>query len=588
MSKKTSRIPGCILGILYGLTIVFGYQARNFGEIRVKSPLTYLSILLWSGVAAGFFLLTWEGLQRHIGGKKPNERPDENPSREAVFEDTKKKRRFPDPVWPVSSALIFLFYFINLLGVYPGFFVYDAGYELDEVLKRRFDNQHPLFHVLSMGGVIQGVHKITGDYNLSIAAFILFQAAVSALIYGWMIREFTREIIPPAAGWKKDTGPDRGGASKQGDPLKTHGKGILFIAVWVLYLGLFPVIVMYALCSAKDGLFTGFMLMTILYIRRYLKDRRDFEGKKSPSFWLLVSFAVLMMLYRNNGVYAFLIFGVLAVFILYFRGIDERKPAIAFVLSVLIFGAVSRILTLGTRAGDVGHREILTVPIQQMARIAAYDPESLSAEEKSAVLKYIPEEGIRHYTPKCSDEVKIEFDEGAYEQDKAGFYRLYLKLGLKHPSAYLTAWVMTSYGMWDPNAVIDGYGGRSVYTFTYGESSYFGYETEPPGERKPFIPFIDRFFRWISLDPWIQRAPVIRLLFAPGFLLWVYLYFFGFLVFSGKRERALPYILPLCVVFTCLFGPMSLVRYVYYLWILVPMLVYDSLRTDDAPAGKRS
>ncbi|MBR4767954.1 MAG: hypothetical protein IK088_03155, partial [Lachnospiraceae bacterium] len=291
--------------------------------------------------------------------------------------------------------------------------------------------------------------------------------------------------------------------------------------------------------------------------------------------------AVLMMLHRNNGVYAFLIFAAFGALILYLKKRNETRFFLYCLLAVLLYGTLNRGLLLATNATDVGHREILTVPIQQMARVYAYDSGSLIEEEKSAIERYVPKIALEKYNPKCSDGVKILFQENEYLKDKKEFYLLWLKLFAKHPAAYLNAWVMTSYGLYYPGAVIDGYAGNEVYTFVYGESSYFGYETEPPGERHSLIPAIDRFYRFLSLDPKIQRIPVLRLLFAPGFLLWVYLYFAGFLIYCGRYETALPYILPLCVVFTCLFGPMSLVRYVWYLWIFAPVIVYEALTAGD-------
>lgn len=45
-----------------------------------------------------------------------------------------------------------------------------------------------------------------------------------------------------------------------------------------------------------------------------------------------------------------------------------------------------------------------------------------------------------------------------------------------------------SYGFWYPDTVIDVYSDNSVFTFTYKDSSYFGYEVEEPGFRDSRIP----------------------------------------------------------------------------------------------------
>lgn len=451
-------------------------------------------------------------------------------------------------IWICGSLIIWLCYFIVFLGVYPGFFVYDAAEELSEVATRSFNTQHPLLHVLSLGGTIQAVHKLTGDYNSAIAVFILIQMTAFALILGYFIYFLRKNEIT----------------------------GKVSSVILMLYFGLFPVLSMYALCSSKDVMFAGFLVLVFVCVKKYIAAPELYSKMRhNKEAWFFVLFSVLMMLFRNNGVYAYMLFGAIACFILYRLEKREYTAAKLFIMAVLLYGVITRGMELITDAQDVGHREILTVPIQQLARIYAYDNEALSENEKAGIELFIPKEALLRYDPACSDLVKIAFDEKAYEENKADFYKLWIKLGYKHPTAYLKAWAGTSRGLLVPGALIDGYKGRTVYTFTYGESSYFGYETEPPGERKPLIPYIDEIFRYISLDVRFQYLPVIRYIFSPGFVLWVYIFCFALLIYKKRTAAALPYILPLCVVFTCLFGPMSLVRYVFYLWIFVPAIICE-------------
>ncbi len=534
------KITCGLFGILYGISCVFGYQAQCYREIRFRSGTTYLWILLWSVIAGLFGKVLWDLMSVKPGSKASGQSQNGLPGTQDGPSNVKR-------VWIMASASLFLLWFVVFLGVYPGFFVYDANEELMETVLRSFHTQHPLLHVLSLGGIIQGVHKLTGDYNLSIALFILFQMTVMAIASGYLIMDLYRRKC------------DR-----------------IFLILFTLFLGIFPVPVMYALCSSKDGMFGAFLLLTVLWIRKFTVNPEAFVSlRKSKDAKLLILFAALMMLYRNNGVYAFLVFGAVACFCLFAMDKREYTAAKLFLIAVLSYGVLTRGMELATGARDVGHREILTVPIQQMARIYAYDQGNLTEEEKARIETYLPEEALRSYNPKCADPVKIAFREEEYLKDKKAFYTLWGTLGIKHLPAYLDAWVMTSYGLWYPNAVLDGYRGNQVFTFVYGDSSYFGYETEEPGVRKPLLPYIDDFYRWISLDPKIQRMPVVSLLFSPGFLFWVMLFFTGFFIYAGRIDLVLPYLLPLFVVLTCFLGPMSLVRYVHYLWVFVPVMMAE-------------
>ena len=134
---------------------------------------------------------------------------------------------------------------------------------------------------------------------------------------------------------------------------------------------------------------------------------------------------------------------------------------------------------------------------------------------------------------------------------------------------------MTSYGFWYPDAVIDVYRGNSVFTFTYGDSSYFGFETEQPGERQSKLSLVQEAYRRLSLELTQQKAPVLSMLFSPGFLFWVMMLILGKFAYHRKWEKLLPYGFVFLLWLTVILGPTYLVRYVVFLWVLLPLLVWD-------------
>ena len=76
---------------------------------------------------------------------------------------------------------------------------------------------------------------------------------------------------------------------------------------------------------------------------------------------------------------------------------------------------------------------------------------------------------------------------------------------------------MTSYGYWYPDAVINVYGGNATHTIVYEDSSYFGFETEPPGVRESKFTLLEKVYRKISLELFQQKIPGLSLFFSPGF-----------------------------------------------------------------------
>lgn len=538
VKNSRHRYLNWIYGAPLGLCLVFGIEASVIDEVRFTAWWTWVAVLI---VGATCSLLTgnlWNYMVKRFEAPLV--------PKKSFFDrfDTDK----PYISFVRSAITIWFLHFIVFLGVYPGFFVYDAQEELMEVVTRNFNTRHPLIHVLSMGGIIQAGYKLTGSYNIGIAVYTLFSMTLTALLFGYIVYN-----------------------------LKKSGVGAATRCMLTLYMGLFPVLVMYSLCSVKDSIFTLFLLLVVIYIKRLTNDPDKFF--ETPRLSANMACCVLLMLlFRSNAIYAVVLFLIFAVHVIF--NIQSLNAYRNYFFGIFIFSAIAYFilnstLIFATGARNIGHSEILSVPIQQMARVYDYDKDSMTDKEIEELTSFIPAEALSRYNPKCSDMVKIDFNNKAYEENTLGFYKLYLRLFVKHPIAYANAFIMTSYGLWTPGAVIDGYTGNTVFTFTYGDSSYFGYETEEPGERKPLIPFIDTFYRWLSLDVTIQKIPVINLIFSPGFMLWTLLFFVFYMIYTKNKKESLAYFLPLMMVFTCVLGPISLVRYGLCLWTMVPLIIIE-------------
>ncbi len=541
--------PGCF-GTAFSLCMVFGTQldlqgSVPFTNIRMWGSILILAVLfaLWARYFWDKFGTVKDGTACLCKGtSRPTGRENKGSEREKADEKEKAEkgagRKKGVCSFIVRAGGIFLCYLPVFLAAYPGFFVYDAQDELLQVVTRNFSTHHPLLHVLFLGGVIQLVHKLTGSYNLGIACYTLIQMVVMAGIFAWCIGRLEKRGVPK---WVR--------------------------VLLVLYFGLFPVLVMFSLCSAKDGLFTGMLLIMVVLLQELCGDVDKFLEKKG-SVALFGASSVGMMLLRHNGFYGFLVFIPILVF--YLR--KKWKKVLPYMIAIVVVYLVMNAGLAGAlHANDSENQEMLTVPISQLARVCAYEETSLQDQE--ILYKYLPEEAVNRYTPKVTDGVKISFNNEAYAADPKSFWQLWAKWGLEHPFAYLNAWFMTSYGYWYPDTVIDTYRGNTVFTYTYEDSSYFGYEVEEPGTRESKIPWLDDLYRKMSLEITQQKIPVISMLFAPGFLFWVWAFILGYLCYGKKWRVLLPFILPGLCWLTVILGPACLVRYVVFLWALLPVLL---------------
>ena len=533
-------LPG-LFGTAFSFCMITGVQLDTRESVPFTDPLMWLAILAGAVVMTLSVRYFWD----LIDGKQRERAVSRQKEGEATDQGEKRWNKFSG--WLLPSALIFVMYLPVFLAVYPGFFVYDAQDELMQVVTRSFSTHHPLVHVLMLGGIIQLVHKLTGSYNAGIACYTVFQMLVMAGIFGWCIRKLEKWGV---------------------------GKGYRILTT--LYFGLCPVLVMFSLCSAKDGLFAGMLLIMTILLTELFKAPEEF-WKQKGKLLLLLAASLGMMLLRHNGFYAFAVFSVLTV--IYLKK-DRKKAALYFGGILATYLVVSAGLTGILRADASENQEMLTVPISQMARVYQNRKEELPPEEKELLYQYLPQEALEHYTPKVSDGVKVHFNNQAYEADRGNFLKLWLKWGTENPFTYLNAWFMTSYGFWYPDTVIDVYRGNTVFTYTYEDSSYFGYEVEQPGTRQSKLPWLSEIYRRMSLEIFQQRIPVVSMLFSPGFLFWMSAFILCFWGYHGRWKKVMALMPVMLCWLTVLLGPTYLTRYVVYLWAVLPVILaeFDNCR----------
>lgn len=526
--KKSGWLWSGIFGIVFAICMVFGAQLELVESVPFNRADMWIAIIVLAILCTLLVRYFWDRLEEWLAN---NRKQLANQSEH----DTKKHTLI---LWFKIAAIILVCYLPVFFAVFPGFFVYDAQDEYLQVVTRNFSTHHPLAHVLLLGGIIQLFYKLTGSYNIGIACYTIFQMLIMSGIFAWCVCKLRSRGLP-------------------------RWGGILL----TLYFGLCPVLVMFSLCSAKDGLFTGMLLIMVMLLQEMCSEPEKFFLKKSHMILFAIA-SLGMMLLRHNGFYAFLVF--IPVVVIYLRKQWKKVPVFLLVI-VLFYVLINTGLTTLLHADASENQEMLTVPISQMARVYSYEKENLAAEDVQILEKYLSKGALERYTPKVTDGVKIDFNNQAYETEAGAFWKLWAKWGIEHPFSYLNAWFMTSYGYWYPDTVIDSYRGNTVFTYTYEDSSYFGYEVEQPGLRTSKIPWLDEVYRRLSLEITQQRIPVVSMLFSPGFLFWFMTFVLGYWCYTGNLKKVIPFVLPLLCYLTVLLGPTCLVRYVVFWWALLPV-----------------
>lgn len=515
-ASRREVVYASVFSLLLAAALVWGSTLEVWGNVNFANISLYLKLLCVGAYLTPVTHACWEKLSKT----------------DVFFSEADKAFGFFQ-TW----GLIFVLWIPTFLALFPGAFVYDATDEYIEVISREFTTHHPLIHVLLLGGMTHLGEYLGLGANAGIAAYTIIQMLVVSMVFAYAIRI-----------------------------LQKWGLSSRYCFTWIIIIGLFPVYPMYAVCSAKDTLFSSAFLMLTLLLMEFVRDRERFFDVRMV---YLVIAATLMMLLRNNGVYALLV-AVPFIVICAIAAKVEHKTYIKLVLLIIIsfvmYKGVNYSLKLVTDASDTEHQEMLTVPIQQLARVYKYAPETFTQEEADTLHEILPENYLVTYNPVCSDILKSGFDNAAYAKDSAKYRQLWWKIFTRKPMIYINAWLVNSYGYWYPDMVINVYGGNEMYTFQYKDSSYFGFETEPPGTRHSLFPLYEKFYRNISLELFQQRVPVVSMLFSPGFMFVMFAYAFMYMM-RQRRWLGVGILMPMLLLWgTVLLGPTVLVRYVLIFW----------------------
>lgn len=466
--------------------------------------------------------------------------------REAEDASEECSRRPIWQVWLFYSLLIFLCWMPVFLAYYPSVFAYDAEGQLYQVLAGDYSTHHPLLHTLFLGAFFR-LGIALGSCSAGMAVHSVVQMALMAGTFGWALSFLYQRRVP---GW---------------------GRVLLF-----LFFSFFPANPVLAMSTTKDVLFAAFVLLYTLCLYRMACGRDVRQGGKAQAVYIVVG--VLMLLFRNNAVYAFIV----SVPIVY-AGLAERKRMYLrmTLLVFALFGICAFSLKAVTHAQSGSPREMLSVPLQQMARTRVKAEEEIDPSLRQELEKYIPSEWVfAAYNPHLADPVK---NRAVIHDDPAGLIKTWIRLGLQHPAIYIDAFLDNSLGLWylwdTSHAQVYGIGTESGFGYLSTDN-----RTMPAGfevEEHSLLPGLRVFMERIVSDNAYGRIPVVRLLFAPA-LYWWLLYLCLVTALYRKRYREiLPVVFLVAYCLTLLLSPTVLVRYIYPLLVTIPVILPCLMTTED-------
>ena len=382
--------------------------------------------------------------------------------------------------------------------------------------------------------------------------------------------------------------------------------------VWVTSQVIFmlcPLFLSHAMWLVKDSFFTSFFCFFCLGV-----FHRAYARKKGrPLFWFakypwIAASGLLSCLYRNGILpIVLLMMGILLWHA--FRRHEKKEMqrclaamAVLLCLSLLWSGILKWKGIMGTNA-----REALCMPSRQVVNVLRYYPDALSEEDRTFLEDVYRENGgieqvVQKYDILRADPVKPSYFRSMGETIR--FVGIWMKLGLKHPGAWLDALLEGSYGYWYPlypaGEVIHGIPlDRKDDTYqTWKKAKMknmplyvrmsFSEDGTVPGEKVlDYVmerdPQVAELYDVQSAFPeardglmhfmeWLQGVPVLSLLLVPGFYTWLFLFALAYLL--ARKKFGLLFWPLLLIIALCILAPVNgYMRYFLPVAFLMPLIL---------------
>ncbi|MGN0772927.1 MAG: DUF6020 family protein [Candidatus Ventricola sp.] len=509
MHGGTGRKRGIILlgGAMYALMASFGWQAEHLEASRPGRALLVAAALLVPAMAALALLLRQSG--RNVQAARER----------GSFSAGK------------AFLAILACYVPMFLVLFPGSFAYDVPFQLEQVFTGQYSTHHPLLHTLLLGGCVKLGHAM-GSINLGAALYSALQMTALAACFAAACASIARQSGARAAR-----------------------RSAVFFAAYPLHM-------MMAVNATKDVLFSGLFVLTLALVREAVTAERMDGWLAAGVVWAGAG----MMLLRNNALYAVAVWLVLLMMMYRRRAV---KAAGAALLALALCVAANGALKAATNAGEGDLCEMLSWPIQQLARARNLHGDRLTDGERAAIDELMPGESWALYDPTISDPVKFEFDTQALLSDVGKYVRVYVSVGAKCPQAYLDAVLHHTYSFWYPYSA---YGVSGYYLQMGISDQYYEWCDFERISDQSLAPRVRASLTWRFGAQGAMQIPAVGYLFNMGVIVWVMLYFVLREMYLGRWRSFACAMLPVLLLGTFLLGPVMAGRYIYPFVCSLPVL----------------
>lgn len=341
----------------------------------------------------------------------------------------------------IIFVIILFLWLILFLRFFPAIISPDSYYVVNNVENKILSDHHTFGHTWFFAFFYKIGKALFSTINGGVAFYTVFQMIIMALIFAFAIRYFYNK------GLKKS-----------------------ICIIMAIFIGLNPLYSRYSVTLWRDVLFG--MSFIVLFLTLYDYISNDFKIKKTNVI-LFTIFTIIMLFFRNNGIYVFLF---MTPFIIFIGKKHKIKKGIYCILIILSYFIIKGPVFDHFKVEKGKMSEAYSIPIQQISRVVASDKEIKVKDYKFLTKLYDVENAKENYDPVISDRMKETIDNGYLDENKPQFFKTWFSILIQHPSLYFEAYFTQTLGYWYPDV---------KYWATCGEGESF---FDPEFRTEPLLP----------------------------------------------------------------------------------------------------
>ncbi|MCQ2204762.1 MAG: DUF6020 family protein [Bacteroidales bacterium] len=450
---------------------------------------------------------------------------------------TELKSTIATKKWFMRFLLAFLPYWILL---WPCVFQWDSFHLSYKYLEGNLDNHNPIIYQFFFGVLMQ-LGATIGNVEIVFSVLSLLQIVVFSISIIYITKYIQRTVEID----------------------------FLHIKYILVFYAIVPVYAISSMQVIKDFYFSIVILLYSFHMYSLvIADGVRWRNPKNIAIHFVL--LVFLCLTKNQGVYIALLTG-LFLCIYHIKHIIYIAPTYVIIVASYLFLFIGWLLPLYNVDQTTRKQESIGCLLQATARYVIENPDDVTEEEKNIIGKVLEYDKLACcYELECSDGIKGSsmrdglFNRNSSDKELTDYYKVWLQMGLRHPSSYIQAFI-----------------GTSFVNFYYGQAYPEQYTPEtgrvPSISQNPMREVSSTIVAHI-----VNRIPFIGKLMNTPTYDWLFVIIIGYFV-SRKRFDlvivSLPVILCLCILFV---SPCGGFRYSEPIILCVP-LFFCLAKGSDTP-----